>query len=204
METAAHQQRKKRPGLEEQRKLIMAAAVDLFSVHGGSAVSVSDICKGAQVSRDTYYRCFADKDTLIDELYQTSVNDHIESVLKAWDLDYNNQEWLHRVFDQTIDAILQQHKVAQLLFIESADPNSHAYHVIHKAFDKAALRMQRWCKDAYGRSPSREFLVALLVAVQWLVQNAIASGMKKRDIDKAKVASEQLFHAAFSSLKGPG
>lgn len=203
METAVHKQRKKRPGMEEQRKLIMAAAVDLFSVHGGSAVSVSEICKGAQVSRDTYYRCFTDKDSLIEELYQTSVNDHIESVLTAWDLDYNNQEWLHRVFDQTIDAILQQHKVAQLLFIESADPNSHAYQVIHKAFDKAARRMQRWCKDAYGRSPSREFLVALLVAAQWLVQNAIASGMKKRDIDKAKMASEQLFHAAFSSLKNP-
>ena len=201
MPSAMKAPRKKRPGLEEQRKLILAAAVELFSVHGSNAVSVSDICKGAGVSRDTYYRCFTDKGSLIDELYQTSVNDHIENVLKAWDLDYDNQQWLHRVFDQTIDAILQQHKVARLLFVESADPNSHAYRVIHKAFDSTALRMQRWCRTTYGRSPSREFLVALLMAVQWLVHNAITSGMKKRDIDKAKAASEQLFHAAFSSLK---
>lgn len=204
MPSALGKQSKKRPGLEEQRKLILAAAVDLFSIYGSNAVSVSDICKGAGVSRDTYYRCFPDKSSLIDDLYQTSVNDHIERVLKAWDLDYDNQQWLHRVFDQTIDAILQQHKVARLLFVESADPSSHAYQVVHKAFDSAARRMQRWCRATYGRTPSREFLIALLVAAQWLVHNAITSGMKKRDIDKAKTASEQLFHAAFTSLKTTG
>ncbi|MEZ5572840.1 MAG: TetR/AcrR family transcriptional regulator [Halioglobus sp.] len=196
-------QRRKRPGMQEQQKLILNAAVDQFSVCGTSAVSVSDICKAAGISRDTYYRCFADKETLINQLYQTAVNDHIEAVLNAWHLDYNDKEWLHQVFDRTINAILQQHKVAQLLFVESADPRSHAYRVIHNAFDKAAGRMQRWCKQAYGTAPTREFLVALLVAAQWLVHNAILSGMQKRDIDNAKAASEQLFHAAFTSLKPP-
>lgn len=201
MKQPAQKYRKQRPGMEEQRRLILAAAVDLFSVRGSKAVSVSDICKTAQVSRDTYYRCFADKDALIGELYQTAVNDHIETVLGAPELDYNNEAWLHRVFDHTIDAILREHKVAQLLFLESSDPDSHAYQVIHDAFDKAARRMQRWCRQAYGRAPSREFLVALLVAAQWLVHNAIVSGMGKRDIAKAKRASEQLFHAAFASFK---
>lgn len=192
---------KKRPGLEEQRKVILDAAVDLLSTRGGKAVSVSDICKNASVSRDTYYRCFADKDTLISHLYQTSVNDHIEAVLISWDMDYNDQQWLHKVFDKTIDAILRQHKVAQFLFVESADPNSHAYQVIHKAYDKAARRMQRWCRENNETVPSREFLVALLVATQWLVHNAIIAGMRKQDINKAKAAAEQLFYAAFSSLK---
>lgn len=198
--TATHQHRKRRPGMEEQRKLILAAAVELFSTRGSNSVSVSDICKAANVSRDTYYRCFADKDTLIDELYQTSVNDHIEAVLSASDLDYSDQAWLDRVFDETIDAILLQHKIAQLLFIESADPRSPAHRTIHNAFDRAARRMQRWSRTTYGESPSREFFVALLVAVQWLVHNAIVSGMGKRDIEKAKAASKQLFHAAFSNL----
>lgn len=191
---------KKRPGLEEQRKIILDAAVDLFSTHGGKAVSVSDICKNAKLSRDTYYRCFADKDALISHLYQTSVNDHIETVLGTWDLDYGDQKWLHQAFDKTIDAILRQHKVAQFLFVESADPSSHAYRVIHKAYDKVAKRMQRWCKENYGNVPSREFLIALLVATQWLVHNAIIAGMGKRDINKAKMAAEELFYVVFSSF----
>jgi AcrR family transcriptional regulator len=201
MSAAAHSTvGKRRPGIEEQRRLILAAAVDVLSVHGGKAISVARICHAAGVSRDTYYRCFADKDALIEQLYQTSVNDHIEAVLSAWDLDYSDQAWLHRVFDQTIDAILKQHKIAQLLFVESADPNSQAYRVIHKAYDKAARRMQRWCAGMYGTTPSREYLVALLVANQWLVHNAILSGMGKRAVSNAKAAGEQLFYAAFSSL----
>lgn len=202
MVTAIRQNtRKKRPGMDEQRKLLLAAAVDLLSVNGSKVVSVSDICKAANVSRDTYYRCFADKETLIGELYQTAVNDHIEAVLAAGDLDYSDQAWLHRVCDQTIDAILEQHKIAQLLFVESADPHSTAHEVIHAAYTKAARRMQRWCVTTYGHAPSTVFLVALLVATQWLVHNAINAGMGTHDVNKAKMAAEQLFYAAFSSLK---
>lgn len=194
-------QNKKRPGPEEQRKIILDAAVEQFSTRGCNSPSVSDICKQAGVSRDTFYRCFSDKDALISELYQTAVNDHIEVVLGSWDLDYSNQQWLHAVCDKTIDAILDQHKVAQFLFVESADPNSHAYRIIHQAYDKAVVRMRSWSRKRYGSAPSREFLVSLLVASQWLVHNAILTGMSKREVDKAKKAAEELFFAAFSSLK---
>ncbi|MCB1844425.1 MAG: TetR/AcrR family transcriptional regulator, partial [Halioglobus sp.] len=122
--TAATQQRKRRPGQVEQRNRILAAAVDVFGIKGSKAVSVSDVCKRAEVSRDTFYRCFADKDALVTALYQTSVNDHIEAVLNASDLDYSDRAWLDRAFDETIDAILRRHQVAQFLFVESADPGS--------------------------------------------------------------------------------
>ena len=122
-------------------------------------------------------------------------------MLSSWELDYSNQVWLHEVFDKTIDAILEQHKVAQFLFVESADPNSHAYRVIHQAYDKAVKRMQLWSRKHYGKAPTREFLVSLLVATQWLVHNAILNGMTTREVNKAKAASEQLFFAAFTSLE---
>lgn len=194
-------QGKKRPGPEEQRKIILDAAVEQFSTRGCNSPSVSDICKQAGVSRDTFYRCFSDKDALIGELYQTAVNDHVELVLGSWDLDYSNQQWLHTVCDNTIDAILDQHKVAQFLFVESADPNSNAYRIIHQAYDKAVVRMRSWSRKRYGRAPTREFLVSLLVATQWLVHNAILKGATKREVDKAKAAAEQLFYGAFSMME---
>lgn len=199
--TAANKPAKKRPGIEEQRQNILEAAVELFAGYGEANVPVSQICRQAGVSRDTYYRCFTDKEELLALLYQTAVNDHIETVLGAWDMDYSNPEWLHRVCSDTIDAILQQHNVARFLFVASADPASDAYHIIHQAYDKAAGRMQRWCKSKYGTQPSREYLVALMVATQWLVHNAIISGMDEKSIEGAKQASEHLFYAAFSTLK---
>lgn len=196
---ATNAKRKPRPGIEEQTKLILNAAVDLFITFGSQAVSVSDICKQAKVSRDTFYRCFDDKGSLISQLYQTSVNAHIETTIGSLELDYSNSEWVHRAFDVTIDAILEQHKIAQFLFVESADPNTPAYKAVQKAYGKAALRMQKWCKESGRRVPSKEFLLSLLVASQWLVHNAIVQGMTTREVNKAKQAAEELFTAAFSN-----
>ena len=175
--------------------MIAAAAIELFGSRGGRAVSISDICKAAGVSRDTYYRCFADKEALLAYLYQTSVNEHIESVLGAWNLDFSNRQWLQQVTADTVDAILRQHKVARFLFVESADPDSPAYRIIHDAYDKAARKMQRWCRQRGRDVPSREFLVAMMVATQWLVHNAILAGLGKREVDKAKEAAGRLFYA---------
>lgn len=191
-----------RPGVEQQRDTICDAAVDLFVERGLSAVSVSEICRAAGVSRDTFYRCFADKDALVDYVYQTSVNAHIERVVDSWQLDYSNPVWLHEVCDQTIDAILKEHRVAQFLFLESTDPRSPAYAAIRRAYHHAIERMQQWCRDNGVEVPSQELLFSLLVATQWLVHNAIVEGMKPRHVTKAKAAAEQLFYALFSSLQG--
>lgn len=192
---------KTRPGIGQQRDTICAAAVVLFVERGVGAVSVSEICRYAGVSRDTFYRCFTDKDALVEHFYQTSVNEHIRQVVDSWRLDYSNPVWLHEVFDNTIDAILREHTVAQFLFVESADPQSPAYKVIHKAYQHAVRRMQRWCRQNDLEVPSKELLFSLLVAAQWLVHNAIVEGMKPRHVAKAKAASEQLFYAVFSSLQ---
>lgn len=192
---------KARPGVEEQRRVICAAAVLLFVERGLSAVSVSEICRQAGVSRDTFYRCFRDKDELVRHFYQTSVNEHIERVVDSWHLEYDNPVWLHTVCDQTIDAILREDAVAQFLFVESADPRSPAYKVIRKAYNHAVGRMQAWCRQNGLHEPSAELLFSLLVATQWLVHDAIVQGKKPRHIAKAKAAAEQLFFALFSSLK---
>lgn len=194
-------QPRRRPGVEEQRRVITAAAVGLFATRGSAATPIADICRAAAVSRDTFYRCFRDKEELIDHLYRTAVDEHILAVLDASDLDYANQAWLHRVFGQTIDSILEHHDVARFLYVESADPASPAYTIINEAYDKVSRRMQHWCRKHYGKAPSREYFRALLAAVQWLVHNAINQGLGPREVGKAKAAAEQLFHAAFTSLE---
>jgi AcrR family transcriptional regulator len=189
-----------RPGIDQQSRVILDAAVELFSAHGTRAVSVSAVCKQAGISRDTFYRCFADKDALIDRLYQASVSEHMLSALDTGEADFGDRQWLHAAIDQTVDAILARHKMASFLFIESADPNSHAYQVIDKAFDAVARRMQGWCRQCYGHSPTRECFKGLLMAAQWLVHQAIISGMGKRDVNRVKQSMEQLFYATFTGL----
>lgn len=193
--------RKQRPGVEQQRKDIIAGAVQLFGVSGTAAVSVSAICHQAGVSRDTFYRCFENKDQLIDALYSHTVSANMLAVTASPDADFTDEQWLRNSVDEAVDAILSQHEVARFLFLESADPNSHAHEVIEAAFDRVARSMQRWCRARYGQAPSRACFAGLLSAAQWLVHGAINSGMAARDVKATKRAIEELFGATFRGLQ---
>lgn len=190
-----------RPGVDEQRKVITQSAVSLFGDKGSSATSVSDICKAAGVSRDTYYRCFSDKDTLISYLYESSVNEHVLAVLNPELMDYEDKDWVSKVSEQTVDAILEQSTIAQFLYLESADPNSYAHQLINEAYDKSALRMQQWAEQQFGHAPATEYFKSLLFATQWLVHNAILAGMTKPQVAIAKQSVKQLFYGAFASIQ---
>lgn len=192
---------RKRPGIARQREVIGQAAVALIGSKGSNATSVSDICQAAQVSRDTYYRCFTDKDALISHLYETAVNEHVLAVLNPELMAYENEDWVSQVSDKTVDAILERSSVAQFLYLESADPNSTAYRVVNEAYDQASLRMRQWAERQFGHAPALEYFKSLLFAAQWLVHNAILSGMTKPQVQIAKQSIKQLFYGAFASIQ---
>ena len=192
---------KSRPGVEEQRRVIVQSSVTLFGSRGSGATSVSDICKAAGVSRDTFYRCFADKEALISQLYESSVNEHVLAVLKPAFMDFGNEDWVSQVSDQTVDAILEQSEIAQFIYLESADPNSYAHQLINQAYDNSALRMQQWATEKFGQAPATEYFKSLLFATQWLVHNAILSGMTESQVTTAKQSIKQLFYGAFASIQ---
>ena len=192
---------KHRPGVARQRELILEAAVTLFASNGSAAVSVSDICAAADVSRDTYYRCFSDKDSLIGHLYESSVNEHVLAVLNPDFMDYGDENWVSQVSEQTVDAILERSTVAQFLYLESADPNSTAHRRVNDAYDKAALRMRQCAEQQFGHAPAIEYFKSVLFATQWLVHNAIRSGMTEPQVRIAKQSVKQLFYGAFASIQ---
>ena len=198
---AGSRQSKTRPGIEAQRQGILKAAVSLFGESGSAAVSVSAICARADVSRDTFYRCYDNKEQLIDFLYGKSVSDTMLQVTDDPGADFGSQAWLAQTVDQLVDDILAEHEVARFLFLESADPSTHAYKVIHSAFNRVASSMQRWCQTRYGEAPSRECFTGLLSAAQWLVHEAIVGGMKPLQVKRSKRAIEELFLATFRGLE---
>ena len=192
---------KSRPGVEEQRRLIAHAAVTLFGSQSSSVTSVSDICKAAGVSRDTFYRCFADKEALISELYQSSVNEHVLAVLNPVLMNFGDEDWVEKVSEETVDAILAQSAVAQFLYLESADPKSYAHQLVNEAYDNAALRMQQWASQEFDHAPAIEYFKSLLFATQWLVHNAILSGQTEDQVRIAKQSIKQIFYGAFTSIQ---
>lgn len=188
---------KKRPGLEEQTELIVKVAVELFAERGTQSVSISQICEHADISRPTFYRCFPDKETLLTHIYEESVNKHVGEILrKSFALDKGT---LDDALDKLFEGIFAQSHLAQLVFVESNDPNSPAAKIVDDAFEHAAETLQEALKPRSQVDFSKVYLKSVMAAIQWIVHNAIKKGMTESAIKEAKLAASQLVSKAFMS-----
>ena len=75
-----------------------------YASNGTASVSISAICKQAGVSRDTFYRCFDNKDQLIDALYRHTVSANMLAVTAAPDADFTDPAWLRSTIEHITKA----------------------------------------------------------------------------------------------------
>ena len=195
---------KKRPGVAEQAEIIRAAAVALFVEQGTKNTSIAQICARADVSKPTFYRCFADKDVLVASLYEHSVNEHVDALMKATLGDDLQGKQMDTALDDLFDAIFSRADLAQLLFREYSDPDSPAATIIDDAFNRIARILETNFQSRFGSTPSRTFLKAMMSAFQWIAYDAIKKGLKPRHINDAKLAARELAAALFAGVKQEG
>ena len=67
--------------LAQRRKRIISVARELFETRGINATSMSDIAKAAELSRGALYRCFSDKEILVDAFLDDYVDDFVDCFL---------------------------------------------------------------------------------------------------------------------------
>ncbi|MFT4518903.1 MAG: AcrR family transcriptional regulator [Halioglobus sp.] len=195
-EPASDGRSKKRPGVEEQRAIILRAAVSLFADKGVAAVSIAQICSYAEISRPTFYRCFEDKAALVSAIYEDSVNTHVETFFVIG--RFRNQQQLKASLDALLESIFQRSELALLVFNESNDPSSPAASIVDAAFEHAADVMTKSWGSHANQVPSRVYLKSIMAAVQWIVQDAIRKGLNEATKDDAKDAAYQLVSRVMS------
>lgn len=178
---------KRRPGVEEQRDTIMAAAVELFADSGTRPVSIAQICERADVSRPTFYRCYPDKEALVAAIYDNAVNAPVEDMLLQGRL--SDTDSLEAGVGRMLDAIFEQAPLARLIFIEASDPTSPAAQIVDRAFERAAMALAGDLEKMGRPVPSRVYLKSIMAAVQWIAFDAIRKGLRARDVKEAKGAA---------------
>ncbi len=190
--------KKKRPGVDEQKEIVTRAAIELFIQKGTKSVSLGQICDHAGVSRPTFYRCFKDKDELVTLLYQRSINSHVEALLQfAGQNDFKQPGWLEMGIDAMFDAIFEEAELARLVFIEQSDPSSPIAQTIDETFDKLAEQLLVAFSKNEQVPQSKSYFKAAMFSYQWLVQDAIKSGLSDADRKNAKEAAYALSQRVF-------
>lgn len=193
---------KPRPGIEAQRQAIREAAAALFVERGSQAVSISQICQRIHISRPTFYRCFADKDALVDSLYQRSIFAPIQNILLSkLPAQGDDPDWLKNTLNETLDAIFSQARFAELVFAESNNPGSPASRIVNEAFDQCADIISLWQKQRGKAVLPRAFMKSVMAACQWLVHNAMRSGLTDASRTEAKQSVWLLVSSLLAGLE---
>ena len=187
---------KPRPGLSAQRQIVIDAAVRLFTARGVAAVSVSDICAEGDVSRPTFYRCFADKDALLDDLYTQVVDGAVQLNLSDM-LDRGRAPGV--ALDEMVDRIFAQPELAGFLFAASSDTASPLYASVQASWDAAAARLEAVYLAGGRTPPSRWAMKATMAACRWILHDAIQRGITDEVCAEAKAAMRELMERVYGA-----
>lgn len=192
---------KNRPGVETQRQLIREAAAALFVERGSQAVSISQICQHAEISRPTFYRCYEDKEALVADLYDFSIFEPVRRIVFAQLPKLaEDEQAIGEALDAMLEAFFERSVWAELVFAESNNPGSPAYEIVNAAFDEAVQVVHLWFGQINAPPPPANFLKSVMVACQWLLQDAIRAGLTNKARQQAKDATRMLVSTLVQGL----
>ncbi len=181
-----------RPGVDVQRRRILDAAVERFARKGSAAVSIAELCRAAEVSRPTFYRCFADKEAVLAALYEEAVQAPMRLGLAELTAAKRGGR---AVFDEVLDALFARPVHLEFLFAESRDRSSAAHRIVQQAHDDAVDAIRAWQKSQGAPVLSRTALRALMVAWQWMAAEHAHRGDEA--IDEVRDAAWELARLTF-------
>jgi AcrR family transcriptional regulator len=171
--------------LRDQRERLVDAVPRVVAERGYEAMSVADIVKAAAVSRNAFYKNFADKQECFAAAHDAG-QQLFEILMRPCDVTATIEERVERSLAAGLDAMASDPDMARLLFVEAPS-----------AGEEIALRYHEWLQR-YGtllRSAAPDLPTRALPASE--VEGVIVGGIASR------VASE-LLHGRAKKLRNLG
>jgi AcrR family transcriptional regulator len=124
--------------LRDQRERLIAAVPRVVAEHGYEAMSVADIVKAAAVSRNAFYKNFADKQECFATAHDAGHERLFEVLAQPCDAADTIEGRVEHSLAAGLDALASEPEVARLLFVEAPS-----------AGEEIALRYHEWLQR-YG------------------------------------------------------
>ncbi len=105
--------------LADQRARLLAAVPGVVAEHGYEAMSVADIVKRAAVSRNAFYKNFADKQECFAIAQEAGHQRLFEILAQPCDKKATVAERVERSLQAALDALASDPDMARLLFVEA-------------------------------------------------------------------------------------
>jgi AcrR family transcriptional regulator len=161
--------------LRDQRERLIAAVPGVVAARGYEAMSVADIVKAAAVSRNAFYKNFADKKECFAAAHELGHERLFDLLMEPCEAEATIEDRVERSLAVALEALAAEPALARLLFVEAPS-----------AGEEIALRYHEWL-SRYGtllRAAAPELPPGAIPAPE--VEGVIVGGIASR------VASEIL------------
>lgn len=163
---------------DERRRIILAAALEVFSRHGFAAARLDDVAAQAGVAKGTLYLYFPNKQTLFEELIRSYVSPLFDKLAHDTPPSVPPHIFIDQFFQMFRTQVLgtERQRILQLLITEGARFPAIAefYHreVISRGLQLIRGVLERAARDGMPSAPALiqypQLLVApLIVSVIW-------------------------------------
>lgn len=190
-----------RPGVDAQREGIVEAALAVFAERGTN-VSIGELCRAAQVSRPTFYRCFADRDALLRELNDRVLTGPLQLNLAAVLTESPTAEGVRAELDAMVERVTARPDLAAFVLAESSDVRSPAWSMARTSWEDASDRIVSWYEARGVSPPSRPALLGAMAACQYVLHDAVRAGAGATAVEQAKRAMWELVAPMFFGRHG--
>ena len=108
----------------ERRRLVLAAALELFGTQGYARTSIESLCQTAGVGTNSFYDLFSSKEDVLVELYDELIGGLRDAVTEAHVEHRDSDEPMRPLVSAFVHGAVDDPRVAQVAFIEAAGVSS--------------------------------------------------------------------------------
>jgi len=170
--------KKARPGLVVQRRRIFEAATRVFAHKAADSATVADVVREADISRQTFYRCFSSMDDLTDRLFEHAMLQVVGTVGRLVDTQPVSPTWIRDAIYEVFSLASHMGPLLSLVLKQSQRPGSVWEAQRRVAFEQIVDWISDWAEHAFGATPPRLSLAGALHGIEELLAQFARSGSR--------------------------
>jgi len=187
---------RRRLGVDGQAELLRDAALSVFAELGIEATSVEHVLERAQVSRQTFYRCYRNKAQLLDAVHRLVTDRLLAVTMLMRDEELSGDEALHKHLTLLFDHAASSGPIVCELEREAMRPESPFRAHRERRQLIAQQFVTQWVEHRFKRRPSPALVRAVLMSLEQLwLEVAQSSGAPRRMRLANQEAALELFQA---------
>jgi AcrR family transcriptional regulator len=172
---------RRRVGVDGQRLTIVAGAMKVLETKSYEQLSVEDVLQAAPVSRQTFYRCFPNKNALFHQIFRDG-NAMFLMAIKSLDKSGDDAVTVaDRALTGGLLFVIHGGAALRALYRETIKPDSEFAPYRQEVFDALVGDITQWASGLL-KAPVEPMLVrALLIAVEQLIFEMAMHGTPVND-----------------------